>query len=203
MIELWDLRTGTPKTSWKGHDTNTAVSLAFTRDSRTLISGSWQNMKTWNLNTYAEQKMVWQSNPRVALSPSGRLLAAGGNLPVGITFRTIPELKELLTIRGHKDAVWTVAFSPDSKTLATASWDGTVKLWHVATGQELLSFNAGGGVAWSVAFSPDSRLLAFGSGSASKSEITLVRSATRDDVLKEHAAELRPSPKANLRALNP
>jgi hypothetical protein len=107
---------------------------------------------------------------------------AAGNFAAGIKLRALPELEELVTIKGHKEEIWSLAFSPDSKTLATASWDGTVKLWHVATGQELFSFDAGGGVAWCATFSPDSRLLAFGSGSYQKEEIALVRAATEADV---------------------
>jgi WD40 repeat protein len=33
-----------------------------------------------------------------------------------------------------------IAFSPDGKTLASGSWDHSVKLWDVATGKEIRSF---------------------------------------------------------------
>ena len=36
---------------------------------------------------------------------------------------------------GHNDDVWEIAFSPNGKTLASASWDGTIILWDVATKQ--------------------------------------------------------------------
>src|SRR5260370_34286975 len=45
-------------------------------------------------------------------------------------------IKERATLRGHKAAVASVAFSPDGKALASGSVDGTIKLWEVATGQE-------------------------------------------------------------------
>jgi len=37
----------------------------------------------------------------------------------------------LLTLRGHANLVTGVAFSPDGKRLATASWDQTAKVWDV------------------------------------------------------------------------
>ena len=47
--------------------------------------------------------------------------------------------RELLTLPGHTDAVFGVAFSPDGTRLATASGDQTAKVWDVATGRELLT----------------------------------------------------------------
>jgi WD40 repeat protein len=39
--------------------------------------------------------------------------------------------KEKSTLRGHTGPVWSVAFSPDGKTLASGSQDGAIKLWDV------------------------------------------------------------------------
>ncbi len=40
---------------------------------------------------------------------------------------------------GHNNGVWSVAFSPDGKVLASGSVDKSIKLWNVANGQLIKS----------------------------------------------------------------
>ncbi len=71
---------------------------------------------------------------------------------------------EVQTLRGHGDELIDVAFSSDGQRLASASRDGTVKLWEVASGQELRTLegdgNWGRNAAFNVAFSSDGQRLA-------------------------------------------
>ncbi len=66
-----------------------------------------------------------------------------------------------LTLKGHEAEVWTVAFSPDGARLATASQDGTAKVWDATSGQVLLTLrgHTQGGVNGAV-FNPDGTRLA-------------------------------------------
>ncbi len=68
--------------------------------------------------------------------------------------------EERFTLRGHTRAVVRIAFSPDSRHLASAGCDGVVKLWDVAAGKELFTLQGHTAIVASVSFSGDGRRLA-------------------------------------------
>ena len=85
-------------------------------------------------------------------------LACLGLLPASPLWAQEPKLRA--TLRGHTQAVVAVAYSPDGKTLASASYDGTLKLWDVAGGKERATLKGHTDAVLCVAFSPDGKALA-------------------------------------------
>src|SRR5437763_1583962 len=84
----------------------------------------------------------------------GRRAAAGYDFVVHLWDVTSGE--PVQELRGHTWMIHGVAFSPDSRLVASADSEGTVRVWDGETGQEIIRFappHAGRAVG--VAFSPD------------------------------------------------
>jgi WD40 repeat protein len=112
----------------------------------------------------------------VAYSPNGKLIASagGGNpywqsqgpdsvKPGDVIIWDTATGERMRTLQGHQHIIWRLAFSPDGRQLATTSFDGTARLWDVASGKELTRRTMAKG-AYGVAFSPDGALFALGGG---------------------------------------
>src|SRR5262249_10372763 len=85
-------------------------------------------------------------------------VACLGLLPVSPLLAQEPKLRD--TLQGHTQAVVSVAYSPDGKTLASASYDGTLILWDVPSGKERKSLRGHTGCVGSVAFNPEGKTVA-------------------------------------------
>src|SRR5262249_17473274 len=78
--------------------------------------------------------------------------------------------KLVSTLRGHNERVWSIAFSPDGKSLASCTGDygepnvpGEIKIWNLATGKDESTLKGHRGLVFCVAYSPDGKALYSGS----------------------------------------
>ncbi|HEX7450452.1 MAG TPA: protein kinase [Pirellulales bacterium] len=152
-IELWDTASGEMK-SRIGELNGTPM---FVGDGVSLIAARHPQLWRWPLPLAKTPQPIFRLPPHVyglACSSDGRTLAIGYD-------DARLELVEMASGRarrlvGHELAVTCVDFSPDGKMLASGGADGTLRLWSVATGQELYTLERrADGDLRRVLFSPD------------------------------------------------
>ncbi len=107
----------------------------------------------------------------LAFSPANWLAVASGEASKSgiiqlydLSATPLPK-KPTAIIPAHKDLIYTIAFSPDGKTLASGSYDRVIKLWAIpspANNSPLQTLTDHSDAVYSLAFHPNGKLLASG-----------------------------------------
>lgn len=163
-----------PRPVIKDHE-KAFTSLVFSPDGTTLASGSKDNtvkllnLKTQEIKTLKKHEAAVTT---VVFSPDGKTLASGSQDSSVILWdldgKPLHKLPENINpdsktsnsdIDKEKDAITSVVFSSDGKTLASGSEDKTIKLWGL-DGKLLKTLTGHKAVVTSVIFSPNGKNLA-------------------------------------------
>ncbi|MEP0888549.1 WD40 repeat domain-containing protein [Leptolyngbya sp. FACHB-16] len=179
-IRFWDVNTGDQKYLLT---TGQAVNkIAFSPDGATLaVTGADRMGSLWEWQEEEEpiltSRVYARSIQTLAFSPDGQLLAfspdmqsPAGPVPEGnredyntihlLDAEDFSEVGEPL--RGHSDYITGLTFSPSGHLIASASLDGTVRLWDIEQQRLVRTFQGNTSAVLSVAFRPDGRALAIG-----------------------------------------
>ena len=116
--------------------------IALTPDGETLVSGSLNTIKIWDLNTEKLKNDIRDAHTdkitTLAISPNGEILVSGSTNKT-IKIWDLKNGKLSVEILGHNGRANAIAISPDGQILATVGSDKLMKLWNIQTGSRRLT----------------------------------------------------------------
>ncbi|MYB93095.1 T9SS type A sorting domain-containing protein [Candidatus Poribacteria bacterium] len=126
-VHLWDTKTGDTLQEF----TESLIwDMAFSPSGQVLAVGTLTGVRLWDVKTgKILQALQENSAESVAFSPGGKTLACSQSASATLWDTETGEL--LQALNGHTDYVVSVTFSPQGRTLASLSFDGTVLLWEI------------------------------------------------------------------------
>jgi energy-coupling factor transporter ATP-binding protein EcfA2 len=158
--------------------------LVFTANGRVAAASTGLGIQLWDPQRPRETPRPLVSTQRIrslAVSSTGRLAAGTEDGPV-LLWAPGPE-GDPVALQGHSSAVTSLSFTPDGSRLASASLDGSVRLWDVLRpDQKPIVLLGHTGWVWAVAFMADGETLV--SGGADRSvRVWPTRSAPLADAI--------------------
>lgn len=169
-IKLWDVETGLSKVTLENLDSCIFRSIAFSPDGGMIASGS-------------QDKVDDHSTHGTVHDPGPFSIRVDGSVQLW----DVATGKHKMTLTEHRDAVFTVAYSPDGSSFISGSGDGTILLWDAKTYQLKAELT---GDLYAITFSPDGKTLAIGSRDIKEIELWDAVSGEHKATLTEHTDDV-------------
>lgn len=159
-IGVWNAITGESIKTFRPH-TEAVYIILFSPDGNRIATASWDNtMQWWDINTTENIKTFIGykgGQPRMQYSPDGKILAINWNTEVWLQEAFTG--RQLTTLKGHKEYVTCIAFSPEGNSIATGSADKTARLWDVKTGENITTLIGHKERVFAAVFSSDGKTI--------------------------------------------
>jgi WD40 repeat protein len=150
------------------------TALAITPDGKSFLQGSQSGVSIHSIQEADERRgsappglaTTLDHVQSLVFSSDGTRLAVAGGSPAQagiVELWSWPEKKLLGKLEGHQDLVSDAAWLPDSKTLATAGADRTIRIWDAGSCKCLKTVHGHSGPVLALAVSPDGKWLCSGS----------------------------------------
>jgi len=166
LASIVDPLAGLPKVAVKSPTSDPVTSVTFAKDGSTVAAAVGRAVALFDPGTgRAVATLEGHPGPvtSVVITADGRTLVASGGRAGQFGSVVVWDLATKARrhdLRGHADAILAADLSPDGTTLATASYDRTVRLWDLATGRESRTLKEHTDAVHAVAFSRDGSRLA-------------------------------------------
>lgn len=143
-------------------DSSLKESAAYSPDGRSIFVSTNEGISIFDSTTYNLLSTIEVSNKSLSRhsfsSDGSKLCCLKTN---GEDKASIIDLKSgRILISIPEESITSMIFSPDDKYVATASWNHTIKLWNVGTGELLREIVVSKNVVSDIAFSPDGNMIA-------------------------------------------
>jgi WD40 repeat protein/serine/threonine protein kinase len=160
---VWDLRTRAERHVLEHPHALNCLTLA--PDGTWLATGAQDGVaRIWDLSTVSPRLLAGHRGPVLALavSPNGRVLATASEDHT-VKLWTVSTGAELASFQDHAHQVYSVAFDPEGRRVASGAWVDSVYVWETANVRRVFEFVPDRGHSpYSIVFSPDGKTLAAG-----------------------------------------